>query len=153
MEYLTVRQIAETREVASAMHMNKKAFGFVIDKFFGKHIEFRLWLFNILTSSGIIIGFIMAVMNAVSYKGIVNLITNLVIIAFSAFMLIYSNRSKKYQLCYMISIFVAFFILFPILFFSSGGYYGGMPSFFVFAVVFTAFMLEGKSALIRACPN
>jgi signal transduction histidine kinase len=33
------------------------------------------------------------------------------------------------------------------MFFAAGGYHGGMPSFFVFAVVFTAFMLEGVKSL------
>lgn len=29
-----------------------------------------------------------------------------------------------------------------------GGYYGGIPAFLVFAVVFTLFMFEGKTALV-----
>ena len=132
------------------MRKIKEGFNFIISKLFSAQIEFRLRLFNILTLSGIIIGFIMAAMNAVSYKGIANLFTNLAIVAFSSFMLIYSNRSKRYQLCYIISIVVAFLILFPVLFFSSGGYYGGMPLFFAFAIVFTVFMLEGKSAIIMS---
>ena len=34
-------------------------------------------------------------------------------------------------------------ILFPFMFFKSGGYKGGMPSFYIFGVLFTVFMLEG----------
>jgi len=37
-----------------------------------------------------------------------------------------------------------------VFFLSGGGYYGSMPYFFVFAVVFTIFMLEGKAAIIMA---
>jgi len=48
----------------------------------------------------------------------------------------------------MITAFVIFICLFSALYFSSGGYHSGMPSFFVFAVVFTIFMLEGKMAVI-----
>ena len=33
--------------------------------------------------------------------------------------------------------------LFPIMFFKSGGYKGGMPSFYIFGILFTIFMLEG----------
>ena len=38
--------------------------------------------------------------------------------------------------------------VFPIMFFTSGGYHGGMPAFFVFAIIFTVLMLEKWRALI-----
>ena len=34
------------------------------------------------------------------------------------------------------------------MFFTSGGYHGGMPAFFVFAIIFTVLMLEKRRALI-----
>ena len=34
------------------------------------------------------------------------------------------------------------------MFFTSGGYRGGMPAFFVFAIIFTVLMLEKRRALI-----
>lgn len=43
---------------------------------------------------------------------------------------------------------VIFLGLFPFLFFKMGGYHGGMIAFFIFAVSFTVFMLEGKRALV-----
>ena len=41
-----------------------------------------------------------------------------------------------------------FLIVFPVMFFTSGGYHGGMPAFFVFAIIFTVLMLEKIRALI-----
>ena len=41
-----------------------------------------------------------------------------------------------------------FLIVFPVMFFTSGGYHGGMPAFFVFAIIFTVLMLEKRRALI-----
>lgn len=38
--------------------------------------------------------------------------------------------------------------LFGVLFFTSGAYKGGTPSLFVFAVLFTVLMLEGKKAVL-----
>jgi CheY-like chemotaxis protein len=55
-------------------------------------------------------------------------------------LLVYSKRGGRYRLCYGITIAAVFISLFPIMFFSAGGYYSGMPGFFVFAVVFTMFM-------------
>lgn len=39
-------------------------------------------------------------------------------------------------------------VFFPVFFFVGGGYAGAMPSYFIFAVVFTVFMLEGIKALV-----
>ena len=48
----------------------------------------------------------------------------------------------------LITIVVIFLIVFPVMFFTSGGYRGGMPAFFVFAIIFTVLMLEKRRALI-----
>ncbi|MFT3985550.1 MAG: response regulator, partial [Lachnospiraceae bacterium] len=59
-------------------------------------------------------------------------------------------KSGRYQLCYNITIVAVFLICFAFIFFSGGGYYGAMPFFFIFAVVFTIYMLEGKRAIVMA---
>lgn len=48
----------------------------------------------------------------------------------------------------LITIVMIFLIVFPAMFFFSGGYHGGMPAFFVFAIIFTVLMLEKTRALI-----
>ena len=48
----------------------------------------------------------------------------------------------------VISLIMIFLIVFPAMFFSSSGYHGGMPAFFVFAIIFTVLMLEKTRALI-----
>ena len=55
---------------------------------------------------------------------------------------------SNYTRCYLISIVCIFMVLFPMLFFADSGYTSGMPLFFLFAVMFTAFMLRGRLALI-----
>ncbi len=66
----------------------------------------------------------------------------------SAALLWYSSKSGKYQFCYTVTVVFIFLGMFSALFFISGGYHAGMTSFFVFAVLFTVFMLEGKRMLI-----
>ncbi len=56
----------------------------------------------------------------------------------------------KYQRCYTITVVFIFLVFFSILFISSDGYRAGMPSFFIFAVLFTVFMLEGKRMVALA---
>lgn len=77
-----------------------------------------------------------------------NVLINFALVAISGGLFLYSYYSGKYQRCYLITIVVIFLIVFPVMFFTSGGYRGGMPAFFVFAIIFTVLMLEKRRALI-----
>ena len=77
-----------------------------------------------------------------------NVLINIALVAVSGGLFLYSYYSGKYQRCYLITIVVIFLIVFPVMFFTSGGYRGGMPAFFVFAIIFTVLMLKKRRALI-----
>ncbi|MDR1104818.1 MAG: response regulator, partial [Treponema sp.] len=79
-----------------------------------------------------------------------NVIANGIAALLAIVLLAYSKRSGRYRLCYIITVAGVFIGLFPFMFFSAGGYHSGMPVFFVFAVIFTIFMLEGGTAVIMA---
>ena len=66
----------------------------------------------------------------------------------SAGLLFFTYKTGKYRIGYFITIFTIFMVVFPILFFASGAYKGGMPSMFIFAVLFTVLMLEEKWAIL-----
>jgi signal transduction histidine kinase len=68
--------------------------------------------------------------------------------ALGAFLIWRANRTGKFTLFFLITVVAVFLVLFPIMFFVGGGYHSGMPSFFVFAVVFTVLMLEGRRRAI-----
>jgi len=124
----------------------------IIGKYFASQLEFRVRLFHVLAMGGILISFLMVIISVINYTGILPIIANSVSTLLSFSLLVYSYRSGKYQLCYMITIIIIFFGFFTMLFFSSAGYHGGMPAFFIFAIVFTVFMLEGRKALFfTAC--
>ncbi|MDR0502957.1 MAG: HAMP domain-containing histidine kinase [Treponema sp.] len=116
--------------------------------FFGTQLDFRVQLFNILAAAGTLISFITGVTGLLVGAGFYNFLLNMMTMALSALLLWYSYASGKYQLCYTISIICIFFGLFSSIFFSAGGYHSSMPLFFIFAVVFTVFMLEGKKMII-----
>jgi signal transduction histidine kinase len=120
----------------------------LINALFSSKLEFRVRLFNVLATGGTFTGLLMIVLSIVNFSGIALLIINAASAVLSLFLLIYSYRSGRYQICYMVTIIAIFCVMFPFLFFSSGGYHSGMLAFFVFAVVFTIFMLEGKKALV-----
>jgi len=115
---------------------------------FGLALDLRIRLFNVLV---LVSGCFCAVIAAVSFftdAGPVGAAISLAASAFCFALLALARRSERARLCHILFIAGAFFVLFPVLFFRMGGYYGGIPLFLVFAVVFTIFMLEGKTAVI-----
>ncbi|MDL2272960.1 HAMP domain-containing histidine kinase [Oscillospiraceae bacterium OttesenSCG-928-G22] len=126
----------------------KRLWMVVCEKYLHKRLDFRVRLFNVLAMAGMLVSLLMALLGVFSGAGFANGITNLVTAALSFALLTYSQRTGKYQLCYMVTIVAIFMVLFPVMFFSTGGYHSGMPCFFVFAVAFTVFMLEGKKAAL-----
>ena len=110
-------------------------------------LDFRVRLFNVLAIGGMVISLLMGILSAVNNGGTFIVAVNLAVAALSFGLLTYSRRTGRYQICYTITIAGIFIGFFPALFFGSGGYHSGMPAFFVFAVVFTVFMLEGKKAV------
>lgn len=119
-----------------------------IDRFLNKQLDFRVRLFNVLAMGGTVISLAMALVGIVTRVGVGNITVNFISAALSYALLSYSQRTGRYQLCYLITIAAIFLVLFPIMFFTAGGYHSGMPSFFVFAVAFTILMLEGKKAIV-----
>ena len=121
-----------------------------ISTYFGPNLDFRVRLFNMLAMGGAVISFGMAFVGICTRVGLGNVAVNFISAALSYALLCYSQHTGRYQLCYSITIVAIFLVLFPIMFFTAGGYHSGMPSFFVFAVVFTILMLEGKRAIVMS---
>lgn len=121
---------------------------FICDKFLAKRLDFRVRLFNVLAMAGMMIGITMAVLGVFTNAGFWNILVNLISTVFAFCLLYYSYKSGKYRQCYMFTTIIIFLLFFPVMFFSAGGYHSGMPSFFVFAILFTIFMLEGKIIIV-----
>ncbi|MBP8614032.1 MAG: HAMP domain-containing histidine kinase [Firmicutes bacterium] len=136
-------------KIMAGEHMKNRLTQF-ISTFFGTGLDFRVRLFNVLAMGGTVISMAMALVGIVADAGIGNIMANFISAVLSYALLCYSQRTGRYQLCYMITIVAIFLVLFPVMFFTAGGYHSGMPSFFVFAVTFTILMLEGKKAIVMS---
>lgn len=121
-----------------------------ISSFFRPELDFRVRLFNLLAMAGIVISLLAAVFSSVLVGGFQMAVINFFSACLSGGLLYYSNSSGQYQRCYLITILVVFFAGFALLFLAGGGYHSGMPSFFIFGIVFTVFMLEGRKMFIVA---
>ncbi len=113
------------------------------------HDDVRIKLFNVLALGGSITSFFVCLFD-LFYNSLISAFINAILFFLSVSLLAYSQKTGKYQLCYLLTIVSIFFIGFPILFFMNGGYQGGMPSFFVFAILFTVLMLDKEYARIVA---
>lgn len=118
-------------------------------RFFERSLDLRIRLFNVLAIAGVGISAATFILNLFTgmYMGA---IISAVLIILSAGLLIFTYKTGKYQIGYIITIVTIFMIFFPLMFFESGAYKSGMPSTFIFAVLFTVLMLEGKKAVIVA---
>ncbi len=134
--------------MSNSLYMLKKIAQKFVKRFF-VHDDIRVKLFNILAFGGAITSLVVTVCDCF-YNPIENSIVTLSLMFLSIFLLVYSQKSGKYQVCYLITIICVFLLGFPVLFFMNGGYLGGMPLFFIFAILFTILMLDRKYARIVA---
>ncbi|MDC7291320.1 HAMP domain-containing histidine kinase [Blautia schinkii] len=123
-------------------------FYLMMDKMFGRQLGFRVRLFNVLASFGVFVSLLSVAASFFTGDSPMEYGVYLIFGTIAALLIVYSTKTGRYDRCYLITIILIFFIGFPIFFFMGGGFYGAMPFFFIFAIVFTIFMLEGKRALI-----
>jgi signal transduction histidine kinase/DNA-binding NarL/FixJ family response regulator/HPt (histidine-containing phosphotransfer) domain-containing protein len=120
------------------------------ETFFGRELDFRIRLFNVLALAGAVISLAVAALGHFTGAPLMNSLACVFSFLLALVFLYWSNRTGNYRVFYIITIVIVFILLFPVMFFTAGGYHSGMPVFFVFAVVFTVFMLEGKAAFCMA---
>ena len=113
-------------------------------------LPFRVRLFNVLALVGGMISLINGISSYANNQDSVILGLNFGIAVLSFVLLFYAYKSGRYQFCYVVTIITIFLVMFPYLFFKSGGYKGGMVSFYIFGILFTVFMLEGKVMFFTA---
>lgn len=114
---------------------------------FGRELELRVRLFHLLALAGILVSICVGV-GALFTDVWVAVAGCFTLCAFAVGLLVYSIRTGRYQRCYLLTVIVIFMAGFSVMFFVGGGYLGGMPLFFIFAVVFTAFLIEGRELAV-----
>ncbi|MDR0434901.1 MAG: HAMP domain-containing histidine kinase, partial [Gracilibacteraceae bacterium] len=116
-----------------------------LNTYFAASLDLRVQAFNLLAFAGMAAGVITALSALFTGAGLANVTLNLSGTAVGFLCLRYARRTNRYRAGFLVSVVAVFVILFPLLFFSAGGYRSGMPCFFIFALIFTAIMLEGKT--------
>ena len=107
-----------------------------------KDAEIQVAAFNILALCGIVVSLITAIVNASGgHWGVVGADFSGVVVSLA--LIIYCHKTGNYKMAMILTVFIVFIGLFTALFFIQGGYHSGIPAFFIFGVVFTAFLLDG----------
>ncbi|WP_310602732.1 ATP-binding protein [Anaerosporobacter sp.] len=110
--------------------------------------DFRLKIFYILAMVGIGLSFLMTIFSIIADAQETQIILNMSAGIFAIILLAITYKTKKYKMSYILVCIIVFMIGFGAFFISGGGYYSSMPSFFIFAVVFTMFMIDGVAMLL-----
>ena len=121
---------------------------FIKDKYFNESLDFRTQIFNSLGFLGIALGIFFGIFSIINHIGVAYVLANFGASVLACVVIWLANRKGNIKRYFLITVIAVFYVIFPILFFMGGGYKSGMPNFFVFAVVFTVLMLEGKRRLI-----
>lgn len=103
--------------------------------------------FNLLATVGVAVGLSECIISLINQQWLAAILccgTGIL----ALFLLVFSRKTGRYRLCYYATILVIFLFGFSIIFFFGGGYLSGTPIFFVFAVVYTVFILDGKELFL-----
>lgn len=122
----------------------KKALTVFIGKYFVEDPDFRVQIFNTLGFLGFTLSIIFGVFSLIVNPVPLYVISNFGASFVAVIVILLANKTRRFKLFFLITVIVVFLLIFPFLFFIGGGIASGMPSFFVFAVVFTVIMLEGR---------
>ena len=118
------------------------------ETYFSRKLEFRVRLFNVLAMTGMGLSLITGISTIINNEGIFSTLANFATTVIAFLLMHYVSKSGRYRIAYIISVIVIFMGVFTVLFFIGGGYEGALPSYFIFAVIITVVMLEGKTAII-----
>jgi signal transduction histidine kinase len=115
---------------------------------FAPDLSLQVQTFNLLALGGMAAGILVALSSVLTGAGAANTAVNLAAAALALFLLFFARRTNRYRLCCLVAVISVFVVAFPVLFFSAGGYRSGTPCFFVFAITFTALMLDGRDRAV-----
>lgn len=105
--------------------------------------DIRVSVFNILAICGAVVSLITAICNWMMGFNMASVVTCFVSVFVSLGLMIYAGKTGNFRFAMVLTVVIIFLGFFTYLFLNTGGINSGFPYFFVFAVVFTAFLLDG----------
>ena len=116
----------------------------ILTKYFDKGLDIKVQIFNLLLLACIPAVTFITVVSVFIDRGFLVASLNLANALILFVLLKTAQRKKCYAVCIWIIIAAIFMVAFPVMFFVGYGYLGGMPFYFVIAIVLTVVMLEKR---------
>lgn len=113
-----------------------------------ENAEMQVIAFNILALCGVIVSIIIGCINIISEHNYIGAAADFAGAITSMALIVYCRKSGNYKMAMILTVFIVFIGIFTFLYIIQGGYHSGIPSFFIFGVVFTAFLLDGATAVV-----
>ncbi len=118
------------------------------NKFISSENPTQLTLFNIIIPAGMVGGFVSIGLSLTDVTFAFQVTCGFLGMLFLLFLFYLANWKRKILLASILSITLMGDIVFPIMFFSGGGIYSGMTSWFFLVIIFTFLVLEGISFFV-----
>ena len=118
------------------------------DKYFGEHLSLKIRFFNIAIIGGAISSIPSTIPFVVSGAGFPGILTSAATILFFVVVLIISQLSKKFDAAIFVTVYGLNFLLFPALYFTTGGIHSGAPLYFMIGIILTVLMMNSKKMII-----
>ena len=110
--------------------------------YFNKTIAHEAQIFHLLAFFGILSGAVVSILALVLKENAATVALDFSVAVISLALLIAVRKWKRYRLCSWIFIAIVFFIMFPALFFTAGGYKSGLAYVFSLSFFFTSVLLR-----------
>jgi hypothetical protein len=110
----------------------------VYDRFFAPSLPLQTQVFNLLGVAGIIASLAVGLISFALHAAANAVICGIIFLCATALIWGVEKRKLSRSAGARVIMTGVFILAFPLLFFTAGGYRSGMPSFFVFALIFTA---------------
>ncbi len=120
------------------------------DYLFNDALDIHVRHFNLLALIGISASLLMGIVSLFT-TSLAAAVACFILCVFASLLLTFSVLTGKFRLCYQLTVIVIFIFGFSLLFFLGGGSRSGCVQFFIFAVVFTALLLEGRELKVMIC--
>ena len=115
-----------------------------LNKYFDPSLELPLQAFNLLACAGMAASAIAGLESVIMGLNTADVVINVILFVVASSFMYFARETNRHRFYRRMTVVGVFFIAFPVLFFTSGGYHSGMPCFFIFALVFTALMIDGR---------
>ncbi len=110
--------------------------------------DMRVGIFNILAICGAVVSLISAIANLLGGFSLASIIVSIASMIVSVTLIIYTSKTGNYRWAMILTVAIVFIGLFTFFFITTGGIHSGFPFFFIFAVVFTAYLIDGTTMIV-----